>query len=164
MKNCHHVKITNWAISAQVWNKGDLVQQTIGLSSPGQPWGGWLIRDPWQENVKMVLEEGKVPRVLISEIYWQQVEDPCTMDGQSSFSGLLDFGWCRAGDIFGDGQPSPPVTPLPVNGVTFHQPLGQLPQEANLVPLPAALLGVNSHLRELLPVSHLVQNRVSYLW
>ena len=66
-ENCHHVKLTNWA---QVWNKGDLVQQTIGLSSPGQPLGGWLIRDPWQENVKMILEEGKVPRVLISEIDW----------------------------------------------------------------------------------------------
>ena len=74
----------------------------------------------------MILEEGQV---LISEIDWQQVKYPYTMDSQCSFSGLFDIGGCRAGDILWDGQPSPPVTPLPVNGVTFHQPLGQLPQE-----------------------------------
>ena len=78
------------------------------------------------------------------------------MDSQGSFSGLLDSGWCRPGDVLGDGQSSPPVTPLPINGAAIYQTLRQLPQEADLVPLPAALLRVNSQLRELLPLVHLV--------
>jgi hypothetical protein len=44
---------------------GDLIQQTVGLRSPRQARGGWLVRNSGQENVQVVLKEGKVPRVLI---------------------------------------------------------------------------------------------------
>jgi hypothetical protein len=66
----------------------------------------------------MILEEGKVPWVLISEIDLLLMEQS------------VIYLW--------DGQPSPPVTPVPANGAAFNQPLGQFPQEANLMLLPAA--------------------------
>ena len=53
-----------WTELVQIWNKGDLVQRTVGHGSPGHPWDGWLVRNPWQENVEVIFKKGKVPRVL----------------------------------------------------------------------------------------------------
>ena len=51
------------------------------------------------------------------------------------------------------------VTPLPPHAVSVNQPLAQLPEKADLVPLPAALLIVNSERRQLLPVVHVLQDQ-----
>ena len=103
----------------------------------------------------MVLKEGKVPRVLISEVAMKQVEYPSTMDTQGSLPGLLDLARGRGGNGIGDGHPPPPISPLPADGIAFYQALADLQQEADLVTLSSSLLGVNSQEREFLPVYNL---------
>ena len=44
----------------------------------------------------------------------------------------------------GNGQPSPPVTPLPLGSITSDQPLVLLPEETDLVALSSSLLRVHS--------------------
>ena len=105
----------------------DLFQQTVGHSSPKQARGGWLVRDSGQEDVQVVLKEGKVPRVLVSEVAWQKVEDPCTVDTQGSLPSLLHLGRGSGGNGVGDGHPTPHVTSLPAYGVPIYQALADLP-------------------------------------
>ena len=52
----------------------DLVHQTVGGCSPGQAIDGGLVWDHGQEDVQVVLKEGEVPGILISEINWQEIE------------------------------------------------------------------------------------------
>ena len=44
-----------------IGDKGDLVQQAVGVCSPGQAGGGRLVWDYSQENVQVVLEQWEVP-------------------------------------------------------------------------------------------------------
>ena len=39
-----------------------------------------MCRDQSQEQVKVVLEKGKVLGVLISDMFWQEIEEAGTMD------------------------------------------------------------------------------------
>ena len=110
--------------------QGYLVQQTVGCCSPGQATGGGLVWDCGQEDIQVVLEEGEVPRVLISEIEWQQVKDVCPMNSQGPSPGHLDLGRSRAGNAIKDSISPSPVTPLPVDGVAINQPLAEFPEEA----------------------------------
>ena len=75
----------------------------------------------------MVLKEGKVPRVLISEIARQKVENPGTVYTQSSLPCLLHLRRGSGGNGVGDGNPPPPFTPLPVDGISIYQALADLP-------------------------------------
>ena len=49
----------------------------------------------------MVLEQEKVPRVLISQIYWKQVEQSCPMYSKGSFPGCFTFVVAFAGMLVG---------------------------------------------------------------
>ena len=72
-----------------------------------------------------------------------------------------------AGNIIGnagrDSQPASPVTPLPIDLESLYQPLGELPQKADLIALPSALLRVNSQLTQPLPVCHFFQGWAFHL-
>ena len=57
----------------------------------------------------MVLEEGKVPRVLIPELAWKKDEYPSTMDTRGPLPRLLNLARGRGGDGIGDGHPPPPI-------------------------------------------------------
>ena len=59
-----------------------MVQQAIGHGSSDQSWGGGLVWHCSQDNVQVILEQGKIPRVLIPEMVWQQVKEAGTMDTQ----------------------------------------------------------------------------------
>jgi hypothetical protein len=52
--------------------RGDLFQLTVGHCSPKQTRGGWLVRNSGQEDVQVVLKEGKVP------IFWRFLG--CSLD------------------------------------------------------------------------------------
>ena len=77
------------------------------------------------------------------------------MNSKGFLPGLLDFCWSIPGDVGWNGQPPPSVTSLPFEGVAINEPLGLLPQEADLVALSAPFLRVNPEMGELLPVVHL---------
>ena len=74
-----------------VGNEGDLVQQAVGHCSSDQSLGGGLVWHSTQENVQVILEQGKIPRVLIPEMVWQQVKEAGTMNTQRPLSGLANF-------------------------------------------------------------------------
>ena len=63
-----------------VGNEGDLVQQAVGHCSSDQSWGGRLVWHSTKENVQVILEQGKIPRVLIPEGFWEQIKQMSTMD------------------------------------------------------------------------------------
>ena len=54
--------------------EGDLVQQAVGTGCPDQAWGGRLVRYHGQEGVQVVLEQLKVPRVLVSQMSWKDIK------------------------------------------------------------------------------------------
>ena len=62
-----------WLVQNQVWYQRHLVQQTVGGCCPGQTSSGGLVGDIGQEDVQVVLEKFKVPRIFISELLWQKV-------------------------------------------------------------------------------------------
>ena len=82
------------------------------------------------------------------------------MDPQKPLSGLSNPYMSCTGYTVWYGYPPPSITSLPFDGVTLHQPLGQLPDKANLVALTATLLGVNSEMSKFNPVAHHVQDMV----
>ena len=63
----------------------------------------------------------------------------------------------------GNGQPSPPVTPLPLQIIPVDQPLVLLPEETDLVALSSSFLRVHSQERQLFPVVHAMKLWPSYL-
>ena len=125
-------------------SQGDLIQQTVGHSCPGQAWDGWLVRHCGQKNIKIIFEQHKIPRVFISEAFWQQVEQPCTMYTKWPLPCFLHHGWSIAGDSVRDCHSDPPITILPIEWITLNQPLAELPQETYLIPLTPPFLRVDS--------------------
>ena len=77
------------SVKVQVLDHWHLVQQTVGHCSPGQTSGGGLVGDHGQENVQVILEELKVPRVFVSKSFGYKVEEVGTMNPKRLFSCLF---------------------------------------------------------------------------
>ena len=55
---------------------------------------------------------------------------------------------------------APTLTPMPVDGVYFHELLDQLPKKADMVNFRLAFLRINSELGEILPVVSFLQDKL----
>ena len=92
----------------------------------------------------MVLKEGKVPGILISEMTWENIKQSGTMNPQGPFPCLSDFRWCNFRYAVRNGSSPTPVIPLPLDLVAINKALADFPEEANLVPFTSSLLRIDS--------------------
>ena len=84
--------------------------------------GGGLVMDVSQEDVQVVLKQGVIPRILIFEGFWEQVEQMGTMDTEGLFPCPYHSRGGIPGYIGWNSQPTPPVTPLPSDSISLYQP------------------------------------------
>ena len=103
-------------------------------------WSGILAR----KMSRWFFEKREISGVFVSEGFWEEVKQPGTMNSKEPLPGLLHIGRGITWNAGRDSQPAPSVTPLPFHLKPTDKPLGELPNEADLVVLPPALLRVNS--------------------
>ena len=107
----------------------------------------------------MVLEEVKVT-FLVKKAAREQVKYPGSPDLQGALPGPADCGGCAPGQGWWHRVKSLAVAHLPLEIVAVDQPAAELPEEAQHVALPPALLAVEPEQLQLSPVVQVLQHWV----
>ena len=133
------------------------MQQTICLCCSNMPWDCGLVWDQAEKSVQLTFECLNIFRVNISNSHWEKIENSCPLNRERRFSGPSNCSRCTSYNLVRYNGSAPSVTVYEGDTVTFHQILGDFPEKYYHISLSAALLGVQVHGFEPLPIAHVLQ-------
>ena len=131
----------------------DLVQKTIGLSSPDQSSSSRFIWYVCQENVQMILKHEDISMFTIPQLNWQEIEELCALHSQRSSSCIPDSWRSRQLNLSRYCFSACSITSgCKIDIVPRYQSLAHFPDENHGISFSPSLLTIKSQVLKFLPI------------
>ena len=133
------------------------MQQTVAFCCSWLSWNRGLVWDQAEIFVQFTFKYFNTFRINVSNGYREKVENFCTLDRNRYVPSSPHSSWCTSNNSLWGNTTPPSFTGYERYTKAFNHALGNFPEENYHIPLSPALLRIEVHGAEPLPVVHVLQ-------